>query len=229
MSYVKREWKDRMVENPKTYNIINNSDGTITLEDRPGAVYEEGTPISAENMNHMEEGIEEAYISATRYTDNAIAELVGQAPEAMDTIYELASLMAQNQDMVDLLNQAVAQKAAQAELDTLRNTVNNKHSLIKKQLYPAQIQKYGSDSVLTSLSIPAGSCSGLIYITFQENLSLKEISTIRLSWGTADDYPVLINYCTAHNDNGVSLVMWNLGKSDFTITKSTRLDVIGWS
>ena len=62
MAYTKTKWKDRIVENPRTYSKVDNADGTITLTPKPGAVIEKGTPITAEKMNKIEEGVESAAI-----------------------------------------------------------------------------------------------------------------------------------------------------------------------
>lgn len=55
MAYAKTNWKDRIVENPRTYDLTNNVDGSIILTPKPGEVIEEGTPISASSMNKIEE------------------------------------------------------------------------------------------------------------------------------------------------------------------------------
>lgn len=55
MAYTKTNWKDRIVENPRTYDLTNNVDGSIILTPKPGEVIEEGTPISASSMNKIEE------------------------------------------------------------------------------------------------------------------------------------------------------------------------------
>jgi hypothetical protein len=57
MSYTKNTWVDQDVERPKTYEVTNNQDGSITLTDSFGLVTELGTPVNADNMNHIEEGI----------------------------------------------------------------------------------------------------------------------------------------------------------------------------
>ena len=57
MAYEKQTWENRQVENPLTFTQTNNSDGSITLTPYPGAVQCEGSKMSAERLNHMEEGI----------------------------------------------------------------------------------------------------------------------------------------------------------------------------
>lgn len=57
MAYEPTIWKDRIVEKPKTYTIQNNPDGSITLIPAPGVVTEEGTPVNANNLNKLEQGL----------------------------------------------------------------------------------------------------------------------------------------------------------------------------
>ncbi|MEG2291608.1 MAG: hypothetical protein RSA29_04365 [Clostridium sp.] len=62
MAYIKTVWKDRIVEKPRTYDVTNNPDGSITLTPKLGLITEEGTPISASNMNNIEDGITKASV-----------------------------------------------------------------------------------------------------------------------------------------------------------------------
>ncbi len=55
--YVKTNWLDHIVESPFTFAETNNADGTINLEPKQGEILQEGTPVNARNLNHMEEGI----------------------------------------------------------------------------------------------------------------------------------------------------------------------------
>lgn len=59
MAYEKTLWKDRVIEKPNTYRSVENPDGTITLYPITGQVIEKGTPISAANLNKIEDGIVE--------------------------------------------------------------------------------------------------------------------------------------------------------------------------
>jgi hypothetical protein len=63
--YVKNTWVDQNVERPKTYEVTNNADGSITLTDSFGLVTELGTPVNADNMNHIEDGL--TRVSITEY------------------------------------------------------------------------------------------------------------------------------------------------------------------
>ena len=59
MSYNKRiVWKDHVVERPRTFSEVSNSDGTKTLNPAPGEVKQQGTPMSAKYFNTMEEAIQ---------------------------------------------------------------------------------------------------------------------------------------------------------------------------
>lgn len=63
MTYQKTLWKDQNVERPKTYEMTNNADGSFVLVESFGEVLELGTPVNAQNMNNIEEGIDELYNS----------------------------------------------------------------------------------------------------------------------------------------------------------------------
>lgn len=57
MGYQKINFTDQDVQRPKTYEFQENSDGSVTLIDSFGLVTDLGTPINADNMNHIEDGI----------------------------------------------------------------------------------------------------------------------------------------------------------------------------
>lgn len=61
MAYEKTIWTDHIVEQPNRYKQTANGDGTINLERQPGSVIQAGTPLSAANLNRIEEGIEAAH------------------------------------------------------------------------------------------------------------------------------------------------------------------------
>ncbi|MGN1086714.1 MAG: hypothetical protein ACI4Q5_06745, partial [Porcipelethomonas sp.] len=55
MSYNKTTWVDHL-KSSNTFNISQNADGTYNITPA-GNVIQQGTPMSAENLNHIEDGI----------------------------------------------------------------------------------------------------------------------------------------------------------------------------
>lgn len=55
--YKKTIWKNQDVENPRNFRILDNVDGSKQILDDFGEVVELGTPVNAENMNKIEDGI----------------------------------------------------------------------------------------------------------------------------------------------------------------------------
>jgi hypothetical protein len=63
MAYTPTTWKDHLVPYPGRYIATPNADGTYTLIEDFGTPTQEGTPISAANMNKIEQGIADAHSS----------------------------------------------------------------------------------------------------------------------------------------------------------------------
>jgi hypothetical protein len=59
--YTKKTWLDHFVQNPRTYTLMQNADGTFTLVPAFGTVLQQGMALNAENLNHMEQGIQDAH------------------------------------------------------------------------------------------------------------------------------------------------------------------------
>lgn len=95
MAYIKNIWVDQDVERPKTYEVTNNQDGSITLTDSFGLVTELGTPVNEVNMNHIEDGIDGCAIRKHNLTETfALGEWVLGGTGDDEGIYK--SLIANN-------------------------------------------------------------------------------------------------------------------------------------
>lgn len=84
MAYTKTEWKDQNVENPRTYSVRDNGDSTVTLMDAFGTVTELGTPVNAENMNKIEDGIANAVDKDSNQTITGKKTFKGSSPISLD-------------------------------------------------------------------------------------------------------------------------------------------------
>lgn len=60
MSYNWTDWQDHVTEFEDRYTESRNDDGTITHTPAEGEILQQGTPQSAKNFNHMEDGISNA-------------------------------------------------------------------------------------------------------------------------------------------------------------------------
>ena len=64
MSYNERiRWKDHVVERPRTYTEVTNSDNSKTFTAAPGEILQQGTPQSATNFNTMDEALQHISIA----------------------------------------------------------------------------------------------------------------------------------------------------------------------
>lgn len=59
MAFVKRDIKDRVVQFPRRYQLVEVSSGTYDLIPVPGTVIEAGTPINKELLQRYEDGLHE--------------------------------------------------------------------------------------------------------------------------------------------------------------------------
>ena len=57
MAYQKTRWRDHIVARPRTFIEVKNDDGSVTHNPSIGEVLQQGTPINAINLNHIETGL----------------------------------------------------------------------------------------------------------------------------------------------------------------------------
>lgn len=118
-------------------NRLTLSEGEIAIaynDDRTTAeIYsgsKDGTPI----LLIPEVDVAELLANAQEYTNTKISELVDGAPEAMDTLKELADAISKNSDIMSALQSAIGNKANVADLNTHTSDTNNPHGVTKEQI-----------------------------------------------------------------------------------------------
>lgn len=75
MANIRTVWTDRSVQKIRTYNVTENGDGSITLTPVTGTVYEEGTPVNAENMNKLEDVVQNTGVALDMFITITQAEI----------------------------------------------------------------------------------------------------------------------------------------------------------
>lgn len=118
-------------------NRLTLSEGEIAIaynDDRTTAeIYsgsKDGTPI----LLVPEVDVAELLANAQEYTNTKISELVDGAPEAMDTLKELADAISKNSDIMSALQSAIGNKANVADLNTHTSDTSNPHGVTKEQV-----------------------------------------------------------------------------------------------
>ena len=118
-------------------NKLKLSEGEIAIaysEDKTKAeIYsgsKDGTPI----LLVPEVDVAELLANAQEYTNTKISELVDGAPEAMDTLKELADAISKNSDIMSALQSAIGNKANVADLNTHTSDTSNPHGVTKEQV-----------------------------------------------------------------------------------------------
>lgn len=61
MAYEPKQWYDHIVEYPGRVRLNDNGDGTYQMVKDEGELIQQGTPVTANNMNHIEQGIAGAH------------------------------------------------------------------------------------------------------------------------------------------------------------------------
>lgn len=76
MTYQKTLWKNRLVERPRTFKMLQNADGSVTLDPAEGQIIEAGTPINAGNLNKIEDTLEahESHLAEIMTDDERLTE-----------------------------------------------------------------------------------------------------------------------------------------------------------
>ena len=72
--------------------------------------------------------------SAKSYADQKIVDLVGGAPETLDTLKEVADALEANEDVVEALDAAIGTKASTEALNAHINNQSNPHNVTKAQV-----------------------------------------------------------------------------------------------
>lgn len=163
MAYTKTEWKDQNVENPRTYSVRDNGDSTVTLMDAFGTVTELGTPVNAENMNKIENGIANAVdkdsnqtITGTKVFNGASPIKLGKAGGTYTEIQytsdgsaRLGGLRNIREGNSDNMQMYVASKDGASILGSIQLNRNDNNGILASAPHPAASTNYSNQAIMT--------------------------------------------------------------------------------
>lgn len=164
MAYTKTEWKDQNVENPRTYSVRDNGDSTVTLMDAFGTVTELGTPVNAENMNKIENGIANAVDKDSNQTITGTKVFNGTSPiklgKAGSTYTEvqftsdgsarLGGLRNIREGNSDNMQMYVASKDGSSILGSIQLNRDDNNGILATAPHPAASTNYNNPAIMTA-------------------------------------------------------------------------------
>jgi hypothetical protein len=164
MAYTKTEWKDQNVENPRTYSVRDNGDSTVTLMDAFGTVTELGTPVNAENMNKIENGIANAVdkdsnqtITGTKVFNGASPIKLGKAGGTYTEIQytsdgsaRLGGLRNIREGNSDNMQMYVASKDGASILGSIQLNRDDNNGILASAPHPAASTNYNNQAIMTA-------------------------------------------------------------------------------
>ena len=163
MAYTKTEWKDQNVENPRTYSVRDNGDSTVTLMDAFGTVTELGTPVNAENMNKIENGIANAVdkdsnqtITGTKVFNGASPIKLGKAGGTYTEIQytsdgsaRLGGLRNIREGNSDNMQMYVASKDGASVIGSIQINRDDNNGIRATAPHPAASTNYNNQAIMT--------------------------------------------------------------------------------
>lgn len=164
MAYTKTEWKDQNVENPRTYSVRDNGDSTVTLMDAFGTVTELGTPVNAENMNKIEDGIANAVdkdsdqtITGTKVFNGAAPIKLGKAGGTYTEVQftsdgsaRLGGLRNIREGNSDNMQMYVASKDGSSILGSIQLNRDDNNGILATAPHPAASTNYNNPAIMTA-------------------------------------------------------------------------------
>lgn len=164
MAYTKTEWKDQNVENPRTYSVRDNGDSTVTLMDAFGTVTELGTPVNAENMNKIENGIANAVdkdsnqtITGTKVFNGASPIKLGKAGNTYTEVQftsdgsaRLGGLRNIREGNSDNMQMYVASKDGSSILGSIQLNRDDNNGILATAPHPAASTSTSNQAIMTA-------------------------------------------------------------------------------
>lgn len=165
MAYTKTEWKDQNVENPRTYSVRDNGDSTVTLMDAFGTVTELGTPVNAENMNKIENGIANAVDKDSNQTITGTKVFKGASPIKLEKAGNTSTEVQftsdgstrlgglrnyKSDDNIDCMQMYAASKDGSSIVGSIQINRDDNNGIRATAPHPAASTNYNNSAIMTA-------------------------------------------------------------------------------
>lgn len=161
--------------------VLGETSSTAYRGDRGKIAYEHSqTTGNPHNTTAAQVGADvagaasQAYQQAAGYTDTKIANLINGAPSTLDTLKEIADAMAEHEDVVEALEQAIGTKASDVEFQAHQNNTTVHVTANERTLWNAK-QNATDNSLNTTDKTIVGAINEHEDDIAQININLSEL------------------------------------------------------
>lgn len=154
---------------PTKYEIILNLDGTIA--EGNSNIKITMTDLTATVPTKVSELENDSEYQTKSDVDARIEAIVGAAPDALDTLEEIASKLSDNDDVVAAMTSEISTKASQSELDSVKNDLSQ-----FKSPYQVDLNKLNSASDSESISDAIGGIDNLRNVVSENRTVIGDIN-----------------------------------------------------
>ncbi|MDR1836413.1 MAG: hypothetical protein LBQ89_02025, partial [Treponema sp.] len=125
MAYTKTVWKARQGTGLNRFNKTQETDDAVNLTNAPLTVTIPGTPFSEENMNHIEQGIEDAH-------EGIAAESQAREQGDNELAQEISAMVETEAQSRQSADQALREAVKHGDMKTLNSAKNHTDSSISQ-------------------------------------------------------------------------------------------------
>ena len=194
---------------PYTYNLLSDADFELAAS--------KNITIGLITTNYVEDKrlSQIANKADKTYVDEKIADLVGSAPETLDTLGELATALQENEDVINVLNQAITEKADKTYVNELIAGIPKKSDVFIVDCPDGSTISHTFEQITTAInagkmvyvSLYGSTLTALAHIA--DDNSFIEFSSIRREI-TENEFNIWMDGIVINNDNTFSINRTNL-------------------
>lgn len=174
--------------------------GSVNLEVDPNVI-----SATKKDLEKMQEALDAQCRQVEEHTDKKIADLVGGAPDTLNSLGKIAQAMSDNESVVEALNEAVGKKASAVEFDS---HVKDNTLHIMPEERDSWTHKADLSMLASYLSLAGGTMRGTINSTHVEPAINRRYSIGSSSKRYSDVWASSINTVSVRSpidDNGLYL------------------------
>ena len=189
---------------PYTYNLLSQSDFDLATEKNITISLLSGNYIEDKRLSAIDNKADKTYV------DEKVADLVGSAPETLNTIEELAAALQENDEVVQVLDEAITAKADKTYVDELIANIPTESNVLIIDCPDGSVISHTFEQIKTAIDdnkivYACAYGTNIMPLTYiADNESFIEFSSVRRE-DINNQYTTWIDRLIVNNDDSFSI------------------------